>query len=347
MTPSSPASERDRPPDTTRPHDSILDVIGWTPLIRLRSVVGELRTPVYGKAEFMNPGGSVKDRIGPAIIDAAERAGKLRPGGVIVEGTSGNTGVGLALAAATRGYRCIFTIPDKMSVEKVRLLKSFGAEVLITPSDVPPDHPDNYVERAGQIARDTPNAVLADQFYNQANPEAHYRSTGPEIWEQTGGRVTHLVAAPGTGGTVSGVGRYLKEQNPDVRIIAGDPEGSVLARYFRTGEKGEGEAYLVEGIGNEKIPTTLWFDTIDQFRTVGDARAFRMARRLTREEGLFVGGSSGLNASVALDLAHEIDDPEALIVFILCDTGERYLSKLFNDDWLRENGMAEVIEGSS
>jgi len=326
-------------PPHSRPYDSVLETIGWTPLIRLHRVTEGLRTPVYGKAEFFNPGGSVKDRIGIAIIEDAERQGTLKPGGVIVEGTSGNTGVGLALAAAVKGYRCIFTLPDKMSSEKVRLLKAFGAEVIITPTAVPPDHPDNYVMKAKEIARTTPGAVLANQFYNQVNPEAHYRTTGPELWEQTEGRITHFVAAPGTGGTLSGTGRYLKEQNPRIRVISGDPEGSILAEFFRTRTVGAGHPYKVEGIGNDKIPETLHMDVVDEFHTVSDAEAFQMARRLVREEGLFVGGSTGLNVTVALRVARALDDPEALVVVLLCDTGERYLSKLFNDEWLREHQL--------
>ena len=209
----------------TPPYDNVLDTIGWTPLIRLNRVTRGIRTPVYGKAEFFNPGGSVKDRIGMPIIEQAEREGKLKPGGTIVEGTSGNTGVGLAIAAALKGYKCIFTMPDKMSQEKVRLLKAFGAEVIVTPTAVAPDHPDNYVMMAKRIAEETPNAILANQFYNQANPDAHYATTGPELWEQTEGRITHFVAAAGTGGTITGVGRYLKEKNPKIKIIAGDPAG--------------------------------------------------------------------------------------------------------------------------
>lgn len=324
-----------------RPYENVLDVIGWTPLIRIGSVAAGIRTPVYGKAEFMNPGGSVKDRIGPAIIEAAEREGRLRPGGTVVEGTSGNTGVGLALAAVTKGYRCIFTIPDKMSQEKVRLLKAFGAEVIVTPTAVPPDHPDNYVMMAKRIASETPNAILANQFYNQANPEAHYRTTGPELWEQTGGRITHFVAAAGTGGTITGVGRYLKERNPGVRIVGGDPLGSIIRGYAETGAMGEGAPYKVEGIGQDKIPGTLDMSVVDEWRTVDDRTAFALARRLTREEGLFVGGSTGLIAHVALQVAREVDDPDACVVFVMCDTGERYLSKLYNDEWLREHQLLE------
>ena len=327
-----------------RVYDDVTQTIGWTPLIRLHRVARGIRTPVYGKAEFFNPGGSVKDRIGPAIIEAAERSGALRPGGTIVEGTSGNTGVGLALAAAMKGYRCIFTMPDKMSQEKVRLLKAFGAEVIITPTAVPPDHPDNYVMMAKRIASETPNAIFADQFYNPANPEAHYATTGPELWEQTEGRITHFVAAAGTGGTITGVGRYLKEKNPEIRIIAGDPTGSILAEYWRSKGKNkpEGVPYKVEGIGQDKVPGTLDLSLVDEYHTVSDKDAFAVARRLTREEGLFVGGSAGLITHVALQLARRLDDPDACIVTFLCDTGERYLSKLYNDEWMRENQLLDA-----
>jgi cystathionine beta-synthase len=326
-----------------RPYDTVLDTIGWTPLIRLNRVTRGIRTPVYGKAEFFNPGGSVKDRIGMPIIERAEREGALKPGGVVVEGTSGNTGVGLAIAAALKGYRCIFTMPDKMSQEKVRLLKAFGAEVIITPTAVGPDHPDNYVMMAKRIAQETPNAVLANQFYNEANPEAHYATTGPELWEQTEGRITHFVAAAGTGGTLTGTGRYLKERNPAVKIVAGDPQGSILAETWRTKGEGhpEGAPYKVEGIGQDKLPGTLDLAVIDDYRTVSDRDAFAMARRLTREEGLFVGGSAGLITHLALQVAREIDDPDACVVTFLCDTGERYLSKLYNDEWMRENQLLE------
>jgi cystathionine beta-synthase len=320
----------------------VLPTIGWTPLIRLQRVGAGLRTPVYGKAEYANPGGSVKDRIGLKIIEDAERRGELKPGGVIVEGTSGNTGVGLALAAALKGYRCVFTMPDKMSQEKVRLLKAYGAEVVITPTAVPPDHPDNYVNKAKQIVKETPGAILANQFYNQVNPEAHYETTGPEIWTQTEGRVTHFVAGAGTGGTVSGTGKFLKEKNPAIRIIGGDPQGSLYTGYSRTKAMGEGNPYKVEGIGGDKIPGTIWFDVIDEFRQVSDRDAFAMARRLAREEGILVGGSAGLNVALALDIAREVDDPAACVVTILCDTGERYLSKVFNDEWMQENQLLEA-----
>ena len=325
-----------------KPYDSVLGTLGWTPMIRLGRIGGGLRTPIYAKAEYANPGGSVKDRIGLAIIEDAERRGELHPGGTIVEGTSGNTAVGLAIAACLKGYRCIFTMPDKMSQEKVRLLKAYGAEVVITPTAVPPDHPDNYVMKAKQLVRDTPGAILANQFYNQVNPEAHYATTGPEIWEQTEGRVTHFVASAGTGGTVSGAGKYLKERNAKIRVISGDPVGSLYTHYHNTRTLGEGHPYKVEGIGGDKIPTTVWFDWIDEFRQVPDKTSFTMARRIAREEGMLVGGSSGLNVALALDIARELDDPEALVVTILCDTGERYLSKLFNDEWMQENQMLEA-----
>jgi len=326
-----------------RPYDNVLETIGWTPLIRLNRVTRGIRTPVYGKAEFFNPGGSVKDRIGLPIIERAEREGRLRPGGTIVEGTSGNTGVGLAIAAALKGYKCVFTMPDKMSQEKVRLLKAFGAQVIVTPTAVPPDHPDNYIVMARRIAAETPNAILADQFYNPANPEAHYETTGPELWEQTEGRITHFIAAAGTGGTATGVGRYLKQRNHAIRVILGDPQGSILAEKWRThGEaKVDGAPYKVEGIGQDKVPGTLDLAVIDEFHTVSDRDSFAMARRLTREEGLFVGGSSGLIAHVALEVARRVDDPAACVVTFLCDTGERYLSKLYSDEWMRENQMLE------
>lgn len=329
------------PRRNAQPYNNVLETIGWTPMIRLNRVIGKNRTPVYAKAEFFNPGGSVKDRIGLAMIEAAEQNGTLRKGGTIVEGTSGNTGLGLAIAAALKGYKCIFTMPDKMSQEKVRLLKAFGAEVIVTPTAVAADHPDNYVMTAKRIVSETPGAILANQFFNPVNPETHYRVTGPEIWEQTNGRITHFVAAAGTGGTISGVGRYLKERNPDIRIIAGDPAGSIFRGYHETGVKGEGAPYKIEGIGNDKLPSTLDFHVVDEFHTVSDRDAFHMARRLTREEGLFVGGSSGLIVHVAAQVAAKVDDPDAFIVCVLPDTGERYLSKMYNEEWMTENRMIE------
>jgi cystathionine beta-synthase len=330
-------------PPHERPYDNVLDTIGWTPLIRLNRVTAGIRTPVLAKAEFFNPGGSVKDRIGVAMIEAAEREGRLKPGGLIVEATSGNTGVGLAIAAAVKGYRCIFTMPDKMSQEKARLLRALGAEVIITPTAVAPDHPDNYIMKGRAIAAAHPNAIFADQHYNPVNPEAHYRTTGPELWTQTGGLITHFVCSPGTGGTVTGAGRYLKERKPTVRVVAGDPVGSIYREYARTHCKSEGLPYKVEGIGGDKIPTSLDFAVVDEWITVSDRDAMLMARRLAREEGLFTGGSTGVNVVAALELARRLDDPAALVVTILCDTGERYLSKVYNDEWLRENEIVESV----
>lgn len=324
-----------------RPYDSVLDLIGWTPMVRLHSVTDGSPTPLYAKCEFFGPGGSIKDRIGLAMIEAAEAAGTLKPGGTVVEATGGNTGLALAMAASLKGYRCICTMPDKMSSEKVKLLRAFGAEVVITPTAVPPDHPDHYLVKARSIAAETPGAVMADQFYNQANPNAHYATTGREIWEQSEGRVTHFVASAGTGGTITGVGRYLKEQNPDVTIVGVDPEGSMIAPFFNTGEKVEGHPYKVEGIGNDKIPGTLDLDVVDEYLSFGDGEAFRMARRVSREEGLFAGGSAGLLVHAAVDVARRINDPDAFVVTLVCDWGERYLSKTYDDDWMRENGFLE------
>ncbi len=322
-------------------YNSVLDTIGWTPLIRLSRVTAGLRTPVYGKAEYANPGGSVKDRIGIAIIAAAEERGDLKPGGTVVEATSGNTGVGLAIACALKGYRCVFTMPDKMSQEKVRLLKAYGADVVVTPTAVPPNHPDHYRMRAKQIVRETQGAILADQYFTPVNPQVHYQTTGPEIWEQTKGKVTHYVAAAGTGGTVSGVAKYLKEKNPKIRVISGDPVGSVYATFAKTGALSGSAPYKVEGIGGDEVPGNIWFDYIDEFRSVNDRTALLMARRLAREEGMLVGGSAGLNVALALEVARELDDPDALVVTILCDTGERYLSKVFSDEWMQENQMLD------
>jgi len=328
-------------PQHTKPYANVLETIGWTPLIRINNVARGIRAPVYAKAEFFNPGGSVKDRIGLAMIEAAERAGKLKPGGLIVEATSGNTGVGLAIAAAVKGYRCIFTMPDKMSQEKARLLRALGAEVIITPTAVPPDHPDNYIMKGRAIAAAHDNAIFADQHYNPVNPDVHYHTTGPEIWEQTAGKITHFVCAPGTGGTVSGAGKFLKEKNPKIRVVAGDPVGSIYTEYAKSHMKGDGQPYKVEGIGGDKIPTSLHWDVIDEWVVVSDKDAMQMARRLSKEEGLFVGGSTGVNVVAALDVARRTDDPNALIVTILADTGERYLSKVYNEEWLRENQLID------
>jgi len=330
-----------------RPYDSVLDLIGWTPMVRLHGVTDGCRTPVYVKCEFMGPGGSIKDRIGLAMIEAAEADGSLKPGGTVVEATGGNTGLALAMAASLKGYKCICTMPDKMSSEKVKLLRAFGAEVVITPTAVGPDHPDHYLQKARSITAETPGAVLANQFYNEANPNAHYATTGVEIWEQSEGKVTHFVASAGTGGTITGTGRYLKEQNDAVRIVGVDPEGSMIAPFFNTGEMVEGHPYKVEGIGNDKIPGSLDLDVIDEYRSCGDGEAFRMARRISREEGLFAGGSSGLLVHAAVELAKELDDPDAFVVTLIPDWGERYLSKVYDDEWMRENGFLERPRRSS
>lgn len=318
---------------------NVLDMVGWTPLVRLNSVTDGVPGTIYAKCEFMNPGGSIKDRIGMAMVEAAERDGTLQPGGVIVEATSGNTGVALAMTAAIRGYRCIFVMPDKMSQEKVKLLRAFGAEVVIVPTAVTPDHPEHYANRAKRIAEETPGAVLTDQFYNPANPQAHYESTGPELWTQTDGAITHFLAGAGTGGTITGVGRYLKEQNPDVQIIGVDPEGSSIKTFFDTGEMPEGQPYKVEGLGSDKITGALDLGVTDRWVTITDAQAFSMTRRLCREEGLFGGGSSGLLVQAAIDIAREEDDPDAVLVTLLPDWGEHYLTKVYDDDWMRENGF--------
>jgi cystathionine beta-synthase len=324
-----------------RPYDSVLELIGWTPMVRLNAVTDGCRTPVFVKCEFMGPGGSIKDRIGLPLIEAAEADGSLKPGGTVVEATGGNTGLALAMAASLKGYRCICTMPDKMSSEKVKLLRAFGAEVIITPTAVPPDHPDHYLQKARSITAETPGAVLANQFYNQANPDAHYATTGREIWEQSEGRVTHFIASAGTGGTITGVARYLKEKNPEVKIIGIDPDGSMIAPFFNTGDEPEGHPYKIEGIGNDKIPGTLDLSVVDEYRTHGDGVAFRMARRVAREEGLFAGGSSGLLVHTAVEIAQEVDDPDAFVVTLLPDWGERYLTKAYDDDWMRENGFLE------
>ena len=314
-------------------NDSLIELIGSTPLLRLRKMGAVLDCELVAKLEMLNPGGSVKDRIGIRMIDAAQRSGHLKPGGTIVEPTSGNTGVGLAIAAAIKGYRCIFTMPDKMSQEKIALLRAYGAEVVITPTAVPPESPESYYRVADRLTEEIPGAFQPNQYFNQENPAAHYATTGPEIWRQTEGRITHFVCGVGTGGTVTGTGRYLKEQNPDVVIVGADPEGSL---YTGT----EARPYLVEGIGEDFIPETFDPDIVDRWVTVSDRDSFITARRITREEGLLVGGSCGTAVFAALEVAKELG-PDDLVVVILPDSGKSYLSKVFNDSWMLQYGFLD------
>ena len=326
--------------------DSILDTIGNTPLVRLQTLGADLPCPVLAKVEFFNPGGSVKDRIGLAMIEDAEARGLLKPGGTIIEGTSGNTGAGLAIAAIAKGYRCLFTTTDKQSPEKVDVLRALGAEVVVCPTNVAPDDPRSYYSVAARLARETPNSFYPNQYDHPANTEAHYRTTGPELWAQTDGRITHLVAGAGTGGTISGTAKYLKEQNPDVKTIGVDPYGSVYAEYWRTGEFKESEIYpyVTEGVGEDILAGNMDFSLVDDYVQVDDATTMRMTRRLAREEGLFVGQSCGMAVAGALAWleAHRDELTESdVVVVVLPDSGFRYLSKTYNDEWMRRNGFLE------
>ncbi|MFQ5739123.1 MAG: pyridoxal-phosphate dependent enzyme [Acidobacteriota bacterium] len=316
--------------------ENVLDLIGNTPLIHLSKMSAGTQAVIYGKAEYLNPGGSVKDRIGLAFVQHAEETGRLKPGGTIIEATGGNTGMALAIVAAYKGYRAIFTMPDKMSQEKIRFLKSFGAQVVITPSAVPPDAPDYYLNVARRLHEETPNSIYANQFFNPVNPEIHYETTGREIWEQTEGKIDYFVAGMGTGGTISGVARYLKEKKPDVKVIAADPEGSVIKDYFYTKRIIEARPWKVEGIGEDMIPPNHHYQYVDEVVQVSDKESFQLARRLAREEGVFVGGSSGTILGAALRVARQLTEPKVFVV-VLCDAGDRYLSKFHSDEWMKEN----------
>ncbi len=314
--------------------ENVLETIGKTPLIRLNRVAKSLPCPVYAKVEFFNPGQSIKDRIGRAMIEKAEREGVIKPGvTTIVEATSGNTGVGLALVAAVKGYRCIFVMPDKMSREKIDLLRAYGAEVVIVPTNVPADSPESYNGVAKRLLNEVPNAWQPNQFMNMSNPEIHYLTTGPEIWEQTGGRITCFVSGIGTGGTISGVGKYLKERNPNIRIVGADPEGSILSG-------GQPKNWKVEGIGEDYVPKTFNSQVVDEWVRVSDKESFLAARKVARMEGLLIGGSCGTCVSAALRYAERLT-PKDLVVVVMPDTGRNYLSKCYNDDWMRENGYLE------
>src|SRR5258705_1562394 len=298
----------------TEVKDSILDAIGHTPLVRLSRLGAGLTPQIVAKVEALNPGGSIKDRVAVALIDAAERDGRLRPGGTIVEPTSGNTGAGLAIAARLKGYRVIAVMPDKMSREKIDLLRAYGAEVVVAPTDVAPDSPQSYYSVANRLAEEIPGAFQPNQYFNQANPQAHYESTGPEIWEQTGGAITHLVSGVGTGGTITGTTRYLRERKPDLVVVGADPEGSIYS-----GGADSVRPYLVEGVGEDFWPETFDRSAVDRWVTVSDRDAFLMTRRLAHLEGILAGGSGGLAMHAALEVAKEVDDPEAQIVVILPD----------------------------
>jgi cystathionine beta-synthase len=330
--------------ESLRVYDDIIGTIGKTPLVRLSKLGADLPCPLYAKIEFFNPGGSVKDRIGMNIIDDAERSGKLKPGGTIVESTSGNTGVGLAIICAIRGYKSVFVMPDKMSLEKIQLLRAFGAKVVITPTSVAPEDPRSYYQVADRIVKETPNSILANQYHNPENPKSHYESTGPEIWEQTEGKVTDVIIGMGTGGTISGVGRYLKEKNPDIRMVGVDATGSILKEIWENkGEIPEGAeaiTYKVEGIGEDFLPSTTDLSVVDEIMRVTDKDSFLWTRRLVSTEGIFAGGSSGSAIAGAIRYCQSLG-PDRLAVVLLPDSGSRYLSKVFDDKWMRENGFLE------
>jgi cystathionine beta-synthase len=321
-------------------HNNILEVIGNTPLVRLNRIARGLRPTVLAKLEYLNPGGSVKDRIGIAMLEAAEKAGRIRSGGTIIEGTSGNTGMGLALAAAIKGYQCIFTMPDKMSQEKIDALRALGAEVIVTPTQVDHHDPRSYHSVALRLSHEIPNSIFPNQYENPANADAHYRTTGPEIWEQTEGKLTHVVIGVGTGGTITGVARFLKEKNPAIRVIGADPAGSIFAEMFKTGRKPQVQPYKTEGIGQDELPGNVDFSVIDEIYAISDKDAFQTTRQLARHEGIFAGGSAGSALCAAIRTAQGLSESD-LIVVIIPDSGTRYLSKIYNDNWMRENQFLE------
>ncbi len=321
-------------------YENVLEAVGGTPLIRLNRLAKGLKPRVYVKAEFMNPGGSVKDRIGVAMIDDAERRGLLKPGGTIVEGTSGNTGIGLALVAALRGYKLIFTITDKQSREKINLLKALGAEVIVCPTNVEPEDPRSYYSVADKLTAEIPGAYHPNQYENPENPKAHYATTGPEIWRDTEGKITHFVAGMGTGGTISGVAKYLKEQNPKVKIVGADPVGSLYYEKIKFNRLGTAKPYVVEGIGEDIFPGTMDLKCVDDILQVTDRDSFLTTRKLARLEGLLVGGSCGAAAWAGLEYAKKLSEKDFMVI-LLPDTGMRYLSKIYNDEWMRENQYFE------
>jgi len=317
-------------------HNNILQVIGNTPMVRLNRVTRTVRPTLLAKLEYLNPGGSVKDRIGVAMLEEAEKSGQIRPGGTVIEGTSGNTGMGLALAAAIKGYQCIFTMPDKMSQEKIDALRALGAEVIVTPSQVEHHDPRSYHSVALRLSREIPNSLFPNQYENPANALAHYQTTGPEIWNQTEGKLTHVVIGVGTGGTITGIARFLKGKNPNVRVIGADPEGSIFAEMFKTGRKPQVQPYKMEGIGQDEMPANVDFSVIDEIHSVSDRDAFLRTRQLARAEGIFAGGSSGAVLHVALKCAEKLTENDTVVI-IVADSGTRYLSKIYNDNWMREN----------
>ena len=320
--------------------NTALEAIGNTPLVKLNKIANKTPANIYAKLEFLNPAGSVKDRMALFMIENAEKEGLLKPGGTIVENSSGNTGSALAMIAAIKGYKCIITMPDKMSEEKQNLMRAFGAEVVITPTDVPAESPESYYSTARRIASEIPDAYYPDQYNNPRNIDAHYHTTGPEIWEQTGGDIDIFVCGIGTGGTLSGAGKYLKEQKPGIKIVAIDPIGSVFYDYFKTGKLPEPHVYKVEGIGEDYLVKAVDFSIIDDIIQVDDKESFLMARRLCAEEGIFAGGSSGSVISAAAQIAEKLNTPQNIVV-ILPDSGSRYLSKIYNDEWMKEHNFID------